>query len=111
MQGFVTGASGRDWAGYGAEVDLPTAFAAEDKALLSDPQTSGGLLVACDPAALAETLAVSPPPRLRCRGRHRPGAAPRPRRAARAALSLHDARRRRPAPRIEGLANYWTIDQ
>jgi selenide,water dikinase len=47
-QGFVTGASGRNWAGYGKEVELPTAFAAEDKALLTDPQTSGGLLVSCD---------------------------------------------------------------
>ena len=57
-QGFVTGASGRNWAGYGAEVLLPDAFAAEDKALLTDPQTSGGLLVSCTPAALAEVLAV-----------------------------------------------------
>jgi len=57
-QGFVTGASGRNWAGYGAEVLLPDAFPAEDKALLTDPQTSGGLLVSCTPAALAEVLAV-----------------------------------------------------
>ena len=47
-QGFVTGASGRNWAGYGADVLLPDGFAAEDRALLTDPQTSGGLLVACD---------------------------------------------------------------
>ena len=51
-QGCVTGASGRNWAGYGAEVALPTAFAAQDQALLTDPQTSGGLLVACAPASL-----------------------------------------------------------
>ena len=57
-QGMVTGASGRNWAGYGAEVGLPQGFAAEDKALLSDPQTSGGLLVSCDPAALGDVLAV-----------------------------------------------------
>lgn len=57
-QGFVTGASGRNWAGYGAEVVLPGAFAAEDKALLTDPQTSGGLLVSCDSAAVPEVLAV-----------------------------------------------------
>ena len=57
-QGFVTGASGRNWAGYGAEVALPAGFAAEDQALLSDPQTSGGLLVACDPATLPDVLAV-----------------------------------------------------
>ncbi len=57
-QGFVTGASGRNWDGYGAEVAVPAAFAAEDQALLTDPQTSGGLLVSCDPAAVADVLAV-----------------------------------------------------
>jgi selenide,water dikinase len=51
-QGMVTGASGRNWAGYGAEVVLPDGFADADRALLTDPQTSGGLLVACDPASL-----------------------------------------------------------
>ena len=57
-QGFVTGASARNWAGYGAEVALSDGFAAEDQALLTDPQTSGGLLVACAPDALAEVMAV-----------------------------------------------------
>ncbi|WIT13710.1 selenide, water dikinase SelD [Paucibacter sediminis] len=57
-QGYVTGASGRNWAGYGAEVELPAGFAPEDQALLSDPQTSGGLLVACAPDALDAVLAV-----------------------------------------------------
>lgn len=57
-QGFVTGASGRNWAGYGSDVDLPAGFAAEDRALLTDPQTSGGLLVSCDPAALDAVLAT-----------------------------------------------------
>jgi selenide,water dikinase len=57
-QGFVTGASGRNWAGYGADVVLPDGFAAEDRALLTDPQTSGGLLVSCDAAAVPEVLAV-----------------------------------------------------
>ncbi len=57
-QGFVTGASGRNWAGYGADVRLPEGFAAEDQALLTDPQTSGGLLVACTPAALDAVLAI-----------------------------------------------------
>ncbi|HEY5755265.1 MAG TPA: selenide, water dikinase SelD [Steroidobacter sp.] len=57
-QGFVTGASGRNWSGYGGEVVLPSTFAAEDKALLSDPQTSGGLLVSCSPSAVDEVLGV-----------------------------------------------------
>jgi selenide,water dikinase len=56
--GFVTGASGRNWAGYGKEVSLPASFAGEDQALLSDPQTSGGLLVSCAPDALDAVLAV-----------------------------------------------------
>ena len=57
-QGCITGASGRNWAGYGADVTLPSSFAAEDRALLTDPQTSGGLLVSCAPDALDEVLAI-----------------------------------------------------
>ncbi len=57
-RGHVTGASGRNWAGYGAEVVLPPSFGADDKALLTDPQTSGGLLVACEPAACDAVMAV-----------------------------------------------------
>ncbi|HEY2561029.1 MAG TPA: selenide, water dikinase SelD [Caldimonas sp.] len=56
--GFVTGASGRNWAGYGAEVDLDPALSAAARDLLADPQTSGGLLVSCDPAALDDVLGV-----------------------------------------------------
>ena len=56
--GQVTGASGRNWAGYGAEVTLPAGFSAVDQALLADPQTSGGLLVSCRPEAVADVLAV-----------------------------------------------------
>ena len=51
-RGFVTGASARNWAAYGAEVTLSAGFAELDRALLSDPQTSGGLLVSCSEAAL-----------------------------------------------------------
>jgi selenide,water dikinase len=56
--GFVTGASGRNWAGYGSSVVLPAGFGATDRALLTDPQTSGGLLVSCAPDAVPEVLAV-----------------------------------------------------
>ena len=45
-EGHVTGASARNWASYGDRVSLGKA-GADDRALLSDPQTSGGLLVAC----------------------------------------------------------------
>ena len=57
-QGFVTGASGRNWTGYGADVALGASLADVDRALLTDPQTSGGLLVACEPAALDAVLAA-----------------------------------------------------
>jgi selenide,water dikinase len=56
--GLVTGASGRNWASYGADVTLPAAFAEADRALLTDPQTSGGLLVSCAPAQTDEVLAI-----------------------------------------------------
>jgi selenide,water dikinase len=55
---LVTGASGRNWAAYGADVAVPADFPAEDRALLTDPQTSGGLLVACAPSAVEAVLAV-----------------------------------------------------
>jgi len=45
--GFVTGASGRNWASYGGEVSFLREMSALDRALICDPQTSGGLLVAC----------------------------------------------------------------
>ena len=57
-QGTVTGASGRNWAGYGENVELPKGFSPTDQALLTDPQTSGGLLVSCDPNAVGGVLAV-----------------------------------------------------
>jgi len=57
-QGFATGASGRNWASYGAEVALPGGFAETDRALLTDPQTSGGLLVACVEDQAEAALAI-----------------------------------------------------
>ncbi|WP_298926176.1 selenide, water dikinase SelD [uncultured Ramlibacter sp.] len=57
-QGFITGASGRNWAGYGGEVQLDAALPPLAQALLSDPQTSGGLLVSCAPEAVDQVLAI-----------------------------------------------------
>jgi selenide,water dikinase len=57
-QGMLTGASGRNWSAYGDEIELAPERDAIDQALLSDPQTSGGLLVACTPETVAEVLAV-----------------------------------------------------
>jgi selenide,water dikinase len=57
-RGFITGASDRNWAGYGEQVALPASFSRENRALLTDPQTSGGLLVACTPASVDDVMAV-----------------------------------------------------
>ncbi|MDB5727255.1 MAG: selD, partial [Noviherbaspirillum sp.] len=57
-QGFVTGASGRNWAGYGHDVTLAGEVTPAQQMLLTDPQTSGGLLVSCDPAAVDDVLAL-----------------------------------------------------
>jgi selenide, water dikinase len=56
--GLVTGASGRNWRSYGAEVELGARVTDAHKALLCDPQTSGGLLVACAPDALVDVMAT-----------------------------------------------------
>ncbi|SMO70708.1 selenide, water dikinase SelD [Paracoccus laeviglucosivorans] len=55
--GFFTGASTRNWAAYGDEVTLPAGLPDWQRALLTDPQTSGGLLVACAPEAADAVLA------------------------------------------------------
>jgi len=57
-QGCITGASGRNWQGYGTEVSLPTQFSAVDQSLLTDPQTSGGLLVSCSKDAVMEVMTI-----------------------------------------------------
>src|SRR6059058_3582457 len=55
-QGIATGASERNWQSYGREVELPAAFPDWRKKLITDPQTSGGLLVACAPQAVQRVL-------------------------------------------------------
>jgi len=56
--GYITGASARNWTAYGEDVALEAAISPMQRALLTDPQTSGGLLVACQPAAVDEVLEV-----------------------------------------------------
>ena len=56
--GAVTGASSRNWASYGEQIDLGRAVDETKRTLLTDPQTSGGLLVACAPEALPSVLGV-----------------------------------------------------
>ena len=56
--GCVTGASGRNWASYGGVVSLAPSLDPIAQALLTDPQTSGGLLVACAAETVAQVLAI-----------------------------------------------------
>jgi selenide,water dikinase len=56
--GNVTGASGRNWAGYGHDVQLGANLGDVERNLLTDPQTSGGLLVACDAASVNDVLGI-----------------------------------------------------
>jgi selenide,water dikinase len=58
QNGNITGASGRNWQGYGAQVALADSLSAIDKAILTDPQTAGPLLVACAPEAVEQVLAI-----------------------------------------------------
>jgi selenide,water dikinase len=57
-QGYVTGASDRNWASCEASVTLPREAPAWHRKMLTDPQTSGGLLVACAKAAAPAVLEV-----------------------------------------------------
>jgi len=57
-QGHVTGASRRNWEGYGGEVQIDAGLPAIAQALLTDPQTSGGLLVSCAPQAVDAVLRI-----------------------------------------------------
>jgi selenide,water dikinase len=56
--GYFTGASGRNWDAYGMDVDLGAKVSDTARVLLTDPQTSGGLLVSCDPGSVDEVLAL-----------------------------------------------------
>jgi selenide,water dikinase len=47
QRGFVTGASHRNWSSYEGQIALPAHLPEWQRHLLTDPQTSGGLLIAC----------------------------------------------------------------
>jgi selenide,water dikinase len=55
--GVVTGASARNWASHGERVQVDEGCDTSWRDLLTDPQTSGGLLVSCAPAAVETVLA------------------------------------------------------
>jgi selenide, water dikinase len=56
QSGIGTGAAKRNWASYGDEVTLPADMPDWQRGLLTDPQTSGGLLIACAPEAVPQVL-------------------------------------------------------
>ena len=57
--GVRTGASGRNWASYGDDVHLPADLPEWRRDLLTDPQTSGGLLIAVAPDAAQAVLQLA----------------------------------------------------
>ena len=56
--GNVTGASVRNWSSYGEHVRLAPSLGEVERSLLTDPQTSGGLLVSCSPDTATEVLSI-----------------------------------------------------
>jgi selenide,water dikinase len=58
MEGVKTGASTRNWASVSGHIDPPPDFTDAERDLLTDPQTSGGLLVSCTPDAASDVLAL-----------------------------------------------------
>ena len=56
--GVVTGASSRNWESYGYQVQMPASLPEWKRNLLTDPQTSGGLLVCCSPDATQSVIDV-----------------------------------------------------
>ncbi|MGI4847315.1 MAG: selenide, water dikinase SelD [Janthinobacterium lividum] len=58
QQGYVTGASIRNWDSYAAQVQLDGTIGTAQRHLLSDPQTSGGLLVSCAADSVAAVLEI-----------------------------------------------------
>ena len=56
--GIATGASSRNWQSYGESVALASTIEEWQQKMITDPQTSGGLLVACSPDSVAEVMAA-----------------------------------------------------
>lgn len=58
QQGYITGASTRNWASYGDAIRLPDGLPDWQRNLLVDPQTSGGLLISCTADRAQATLEI-----------------------------------------------------
>jgi selenide,water dikinase len=56
--GIATGASARNWQSYGSGVRVPKSWSPTLQTVLTDPQTSGGLLVACDSQTLPDVRSI-----------------------------------------------------
>jgi len=56
--GHFTGASDRNWESYGADIELADGAGPEQRILVTDPQTSGGLLACVGPEAVDRVLAA-----------------------------------------------------
>jgi selenide, water dikinase len=56
--GIATGASARNWQSYGKDIQLAPHLDPSVQSVLTDPQTSGGLLVACDPDQAAKVQEI-----------------------------------------------------
>lgn len=56
--GYSTGAGDRNWSSYGTAVELPPNSPVWHRNVLTDPQTSGGLLVTCDAGSAPAVLEV-----------------------------------------------------
>ncbi len=56
-KGFYTGASTRNWEAYGQDVKLALSLDHNAQILVTDPQTSGGLLACVAPEAVDEVIA------------------------------------------------------
>ncbi len=54
-QGCIPGGTYRNWDSYGDKVELRSE---DDKFILCDPQTSGGLMLAVAPSAIAEVISL-----------------------------------------------------
>ena len=78
QKGYITGASTRNWDSYGENVALPDGLDLWRRQILTDPQTSGGLLIACAQERSDEilhTILDSGCPSARIIGRTEPGPA------------------------------------
>jgi selenide,water dikinase len=58
QENIITGASGRNWQGYAEHIQANSELPTWQKNLLSDPQTSGGLLISCAPEVEGEVIQI-----------------------------------------------------